>query len=442
MNGTRRYWDEATETVSRDELAARQLAGLRWQVGRCWERSPFYRERLEAAGVHPEDVRSLEDVRRIPVVTKQQLRDEQRAHPPFGRYAVAERETWRELHPSSGSTGWPVNTIWSAGDVERIADFTARTMWSFGTRPDDVVQNAFSIGLWVAGMAVHYACQRIGCFQVPIGATNTEKQLEYFERPGATVLLATPSYGLYLAERLRERGIAPESLPLRRGCFGGEAGTENDATRAKLEAGLGIDAYDYYGLAEVGPTFASECEAKAGLHWAEDHHLIEVLYPNTREPVRPGELGVLVITHLTREATPMLRYWTNDIARVIADPCACGRTHARSPGGILGRLDDLVIFKGAKFYPAQVEKVVRSFAELSDEFRIELTRDAASGLDECAVVAERATADADPGGLAASLGTALRTELGVTPSIRLEPFGTLERTEFKAKRLLDLRGQT
>jgi phenylacetate-CoA ligase len=451
VKGDSPFWDEKIERLPREALRQLQLARLQWQVRRCWKGSELYRERLSGAGVEPEAIQSLDDLRRIPFVTKQELRDEQLAHPPFGRYTVAPASSWRELHPSTGTTGEPVNTIWSEADCENITSFTARTMWSFGVRPGDIVQNAFSYGLWVAGLSVHYAAKRIGCLTIPVGASPTSRQIEYLQRPGPTVLLATPSFALHIVETLRERGIDPQSLPLRRGCFGGEPGTEVRATRAKIEQGLGIEAYDYYGLAEIGPTFASECTAKDGLHWAEDHHIAEVVDPTSGEPLPEGEVGVMVITHLTREATPMLRYWTNDYARLSTELCACGRTHARSPGGILGRHDDLVIYRGAKFYPLQVEKVVRSFPELGDEFRIELSVRQPEGSDLVTVVVEAKGAGArvqgagDEGrrtkdeGLAERLHQALRGELGCTPEVRLVAPGTLERTTFKAKRIVDLR---
>lgn len=438
IDPTNRYWDPLIETIGRDELAMAQLHRLQWQVQRCWDGSPFYRERLESAGLTPADIRTLDDLRRIPIVTKQQLRDEQVAHPPYGRYTVAPQANWRELHPSTGTTGVPVSTIWSESDCENITQFTARTMWSFGVRPGAIVQNAFAYGLWVAGMSVHYAAKRIGCFVIPIGAALTNRQIDYL-LAGSTVLLATPSYALHIAEALRERGVSPDDIALELGCFGGEAGTENTSTRSKIERGLGIQAFDYYGLAEIGPTFASECTAKTGLHWAEDHHIIEIVDPDTLEPCAEGEIGVVVITHLSREATPMLRYWSNDYARYTSEPCPCGRTHGRSPGGILGRHDDLVIYRGAKFYPVQVEKVVRSFVELSDEFRIELSRDEHVGTDRCIVVTEVQAESAGDESVPERLRRALREELLVTPDIRLEPFGTLERTTFKAQRIVDLR---
>ncbi len=438
MVGNDDFWDEHIERMARDELAALQLERLKWQVRRCYQESEFYRERLDAAGLGPDSVRTLEDLLKIPFVTKQELRDEQQHHPPFGRYTVAPPEAWGELHPSTGTTGVPVSTIWSKRDVESIADFTARTMWSFGVRPGDIVQNAFSYGLWVAGMSVHYATQKIGCFVIPIGAAMTERQILYLTTLGSTVLLSTPSYGLYIGEKLTENGVDPGEIPLKIGSFGGEVGAQNPSTRSRIEAALGVDAYDYYGLGEIGPTFASESVAKSGLIWAEDHHIIEVVDPETKKSVPEGEVGILVITHLTREATPMLRYWTNDFARVDTSPSLCGRTHLRSPGGILGRHDDLVIYKGAKFYPIQVEEVVRSFAGLSNEFRVELHPDESTGRDRCVVVAEAAEGDVNSV-LSDKLRDKLRAELLVTPEVEVLPAGSFERTTFKAKRFVDLR---
>ncbi len=421
------------------ELGKAQLERLQWQLRRCFKDSEFYRGKFKKAGVNPQDIRSLDDMENVPFVTKQELRDEQIEFPPFGRYVVSPQRDWAELHPSTGTTGVPVNTIWSHNDVNNISNWTARTMWQFGVRPGDIVQNGFSYGLWVAGMSTHYACREIGCFVIPIGAGLTERQIDYFVNPGSTVLLGTPSFALYLAERMREKGISPENLSLRLGCFGGEGGTEIPSTRKKIERGLGIEAFDYYGLAEIGPTISSECKEKRGLHWCEDHLFIEVIDPETRKRCAEGDIGVLVITHLTKEATPMIRYWTNDYARLNLARCPCGRTHARSEGGILGRADDMIIYKGAKFYPVQVEKVVRSFEELGDEFRIEMTTDESRGTDVCTVVAEVLDRKTDDKMLEGKLKKRLKEELLVTPAIRLEPFGALERTTFKAKRIEDRR---
>lgn len=434
-----KYYHPEIERMSRKEIRQLQNERLRWQIRRCLAKSELYREKFRKAGLKAAHIRTVDDLIHVPAVTKQELREEQIKHPPFGRYTVAPAKDWRELHPSTGTTGVPVNTIWSENDVENITEVTARTMYSFGVRPGDVIQNGFSYGLWIAGMSTHYAAKRLNCFVIPIGASMTGRQIDYMLNPGSTVLLCTPSFALHIAENLRERGVSPQQLKLKMGCFGGEAGTETTATRRKIEEGLGIDAYDYYGLAEIGPTFASECTAKAGLHWAEDHYAIEIINPETMERCTEGEMGVLVITHLTREATPMLRYWTNDYARYDSSRCSCGRTHARSVGGILGRADDMVIYRGAKFYPVQVEKVVRSYQELGDEFIIELTRDKKTYADVCTVVCECLNPQEDKQTFGRRLQKALKEELMVTPEIRIENFGILERTTFKAKRIMDKR---
>ena len=435
---TRKYYEPEIETMNRDKLEALQLRRLKLQLKRCYENSDFYKGKFAREGIEPKDIRSLSDVVHLPFVTKSELRDEQKAYPPLGRYTVAPSQNWAELHPSSGTTGAPVNNLWSFKDVQHISRWTARTMWTFGVRPGDIIQNAFSYGLWVAGMSSHYAARELKCFVIPIGASMTERQIDYLINPGSTVILSTPSYALHIAERLRDRGGSPEQIPLRIGCFGGEGGAEVHATREKIERGLGIEAFDYYGLAEIGPTIASECPEKAGLHWVEDHLLLEIIHPETKKPCEPGEVGVLVMTHLTKEATPMIRYWTNDLAKIDKRRCKCGRTHARSPGGILGRADDMIIYKGAKFYPVQVEKVVRSLCELSDEFCIELTTDPDLGTDACTIVVE-CLKEEEISRITPQIKHGLREECQVTPEIRFVPFGTLERTTFKAKRIVDKR---
>jgi phenylacetate-CoA ligase len=433
------FYDRRIETMPRPELQKLQSARLQWQVNRCYQSSEFYREKFDGCHLSPDGIKTLDDLQRMPFVTKQELRDEQKAHPPFGRYLVAREDRIRELHPSSGTTGTPVNNLWGEEDVDHITSWTARTMWGAGARPGSIVQNGFSYGLWVAGLSVHYACRAIGCLVIPIGAAMTERQIEYLLNPGSDMIISTPSFAVYISERLKEQEISPSSLRVRLGIFGGEPGGGASATRKRIEEGLGIKAHDYYGLAEIGPTFAAECDRQAGLHWAEDHVLVEVVDPLTKEPCEPGKPGVLVFTHLTKEVAPMLRYWSNDIAALDPEPCSCGRTHARSPGGVIGRADDLIIFKGAKFYPLQIEKVIRTFPELSDEFRIELSRDAATGLDQVTVVVELQEDAEGSERLRDALIDQLRAEILVRPAIRVESFGKLERTMFKAKRIVDLR---
>lgn len=440
LGGSRRYWDAPVETMGRDELMNLQTKRLESLVRRCLEESEFYRAKLATVGIESGDVRSIEDLAALPVVKKDELRIDQQRHPPFGKFILGDHRRWRELHPSTGTTGQPVKMIWSEHDLATITDFTARTLWQFGVRPGDVIQNAFAYGLWVAGMSCHYAAARIGCLVVPTGvATTTARQIDYLHDVKSTVLLSTPSYAIHIGEELRAHGIDSSELSLRIGCFGGEPGASNSATRGRIERALGIDAFDYYGLAEIGPTFASECEAKAGLHVAEDHILVECLDPTTQAPVSEGDHGVLVFTTLTRDATPMLRYWSDDIGCLTTERCSCGRTHARVIGGIVGRLDDQLIFKGSKFYPQQIERVVRCFPELSDEFRIEVEREPNSRLvRRCSIVVE--TAGDDLLDLESRLSRALHAELAVTVGVRFVRFGALEPTTFKASRIVDPEG--
>ncbi len=434
-----KYFATEIETMDREKLEKLQLARLQRQVRRCYEGSEFYRERLDKVGLKPEDIKTLDDIRLIPPVYKDELRQEQITHPPFGRYVVAPRKDWGEQHPSTGTTGVPVNTIWSKRDRETLTQQAMRELWSFGLRPGHIVQNAYAYGLWVAGMITQYAAKTMGCFILPIGASMTDRQIDYFLNPGSDFLCATPSFALYIAERMRERGISPDDIPLSIGGFGGEGGTEAPAIRRRLESRLGIDAYDWYGLAEIGPSSSAECEAKAGLHWVEDHLLPEIINPQTMEPCAEGEVGVLVLTHLTREATPMLRYWTSDSASITKEKCDCGRTFARSVAGILGRADDMIIYKGENFYPSAVESVIKSFDELGDEFKIRLTTDDKTGMDIVTIVAECALEVSNLGELTNRLSKAFHDELQVTPRVELVKLGTFERTMFKAKRIEDKR---
>jgi phenylacetate-CoA ligase len=314
-------------------------------------------------------------------------------------------------------------------------------MWTFGVRPGDIIQNGFGYGIWVAGISVHYACKELECFVIPVGSTKSERQIDYFINPGSTVLICTPSYALNIAQCLREKGISPEDIPLRIGCFGGEAGAEVPATRNKIEKGLGIDAFDCYGITEIGPILATECSYKSGIHWVEDHLLIEVIHPQTKKPCKPGELGVLVLTHLTKEATPMIRFWTGDMAKLDKKKCKCGRTHARSPGGIVGRAEDMIACAGANLFPSQVENVVRSIPELSEEFCLELATDPKSGAEVCTVIVE-CLKDEEAQKVTPKLQNGLKTECKMAPEIKFVPFGTLPRTTFKAKRVLDKRAKT
>ncbi len=420
----------SVESIPLEDLRALQLARLRSMVENLYEHSPFYREKWRASGFEPGDLGRIEDIERLPLVTKAELREEQAQYPPFGRLTTVSAGQWREVHPSSGTTGRQVRTIWTEHDVERITEFTTRFLWQIGIRPGDTIQNAFSYGLWIAGMAVHYAARRLGCLNIPIGGQPAAHQLAYLRDLHPTALFATPSFGLYVSETLAREGVDPRELGVRAGAFGGEAGVELGGTRGRLESGLGIKAYDIYGLSEIAPTMACECEAQDGIHWAEDDFLIEIVDPETHRSVPEGQIGMLVITHLDREGTPMIRYATNDVARYTSKPCACGRTHGRSVGGVLGRNDDLVVYRGVKFYPTQVEEVVRRLDGFTGEYVVEARSE--GGPVDATVVAET-TLDHEVG--ARVLRNALKEALLASPHVRLVPPGELGRTEFKSKRL-------
>ncbi len=440
------YLDPEIETLPRIELDKLQGEKLAAQVARVIAKSPFYRAKYAAAGLsaspriaHPEDVRTL------PILFKAELREAQAAKPYFGDIATVPESDFIETLSTTGTTGRPFHCVWTKNDLDYTHAVMRRTVWTMGIRPGDIVQNGFAYGLFVAGVNVHLVCQQLGCLVVPIGATNTERHLDYLTGLKSTVLFATPSFAMYLAERLKEAGVALESLGLRIGCFGGEPGTAVPATRAKLEAGLGLDARDYYGLAEICPGMSPECEAKVGVHFCEDHVIAEVLDPDSKEPVAAGEVGVLVLTDLTREAVPLLRYWTNDLVRLDRERCACGRTHARAPGGIVGRGDDRINLKGAKFYPTQVENAVRAFGELAPEFRIVLDHDAARATDTAMVRIELAPGQDVAGdalkGLIGRVETRLKAATGSSLGVEIVPTGSLERAMTKSKRVVDNRKQ-
>ncbi|MDP6618853.1 MAG: phenylacetate--CoA ligase family protein, partial [Nitrospinota bacterium] len=383
------------------------------------------------------------DIRRFPITYKSDLRAEQEAHPYFGRIPICEAGERREMHPSTGTTGRPVNTIWTRSDIDYFTDMGARVYRGMGVRAGDIIQNALSQGLWAGGISVQYFGFALDCFVIPVGASMTDRQIDFLLNLKTTVLVATPSFALYLSEQLRERGHSTDDLALRVGIFGGEAGTALPATRGLLEERLGLDAYDYYALTEIGASFTGECRAKAGIHWWEDYHLFEVLDPESLEAVPEGETGALVVTHLDREGFPLIRYWTGDFIQMTAEPCPCRRTHIRSPGGIRGRADDMVIFAGANFHPAQVEQAVRSFPELSAEYHILLDHDAERRRDTCVVQVEsqEPLPDAEAGNLRDQLVRALREALLFRPDVEFLPPGSLERTTFKARRVTDHRRQ-
>lgn len=427
------------EAMPRPELVALQLRRLRRQVGRCYRHSPFYRQKLQAAGIRPGQIRTLADIRRLPFTTLDELRATGQCHPPMGRHSLVSPERWLQIHPTTG--GNPAYVAWSQGDLSVMARCTARILYAAGVRPGNLVHNTLPYGLWPGGFALHYGVQALGATVLPAGMDSLRRQIETLVNLRPRVLISLPSAALYLAEQLRERGLEPADVGLEIGICVGEPGAGSPATRARLERALGIKAYDLYGIVEVGPSMAGECAAQAGLHWPEDHYLVEVIDPESLEPVPAGQSGILVLTNLSGEAMPLLRYWTSDYAAVTYEPCACGRTLARSPGGIQGRADEMIIFSGAKFYPHQVKEVLHRHRELGQEFRILLERDPESWLDRCTLVVEHAPHL--PGwklaGLEARLQQQLGEELHFEADVRVVRYGSLERTVTNAARVQDHR---
>jgi len=428
-------FDPVVERMARTDLAALQLDRLRRTVAHAAERVPLYRDRLKAAGVRPDGIRSLADVARLPFTMKSDLRDTF----PFGMFAVPRGEL-RRIHASSGTTGKPTVVGYTAADLDTWAGLMARSLACAGARPGDLVHNAHGYGLFTGGLGVHYGAERLGCLVLPISGGGTERQVALLKDLAADFICGTPSYMLNIAEVAAREGIDLAKLPVRRGMFGGEPWSE--ALRSDLQARFGIKACDVYGLSEImGPGVAIECDvAQSGLHGWEDHFLFEIVDPETLEPKRIGEAGELVITTLTKEALPMLRYRTRDITRLTDEPCACGRTHLRILR-IAGRDDDMLILRGVNVFPSQIEAVLAGVSGLTPHYRIVLTHQGA--LDRMEVEVEiAADVPADEvhlDALAREAQHRIKSIVGVTCDVHARAPGALPRSEGKASRVRDLR---
>lgn len=427
------YWQPDIETLARHELEALQLKRLQRTVARLQAGVPFYQRKFEPNHVGAEELRSLDDLRRLPFTTNADLRENY----PDGLLAVPRNQVTR-LHTSSGTTGKPKALFFSRADVDQAAELIARCLVMTGCTPNDVLQNMMTYGLFTGALVMHYGAEKVGMLVIPAGPGNSERQVLLMQDFRTTVFHTTPSYALYLADYLERRGIDPrKDLALRKGLIGAEAHSEE--TRRKVEAALGIDAYNSYGLSEMnGPGVAFECEQKAGMHLWEDNFLLEIIHPETGAPVADGEPGELVLTSLCREAMPLLRYRTRDLTRVIPEPCPCGRTH-RQIARITGRSDDMLVVRGVNVYPQQIERVLMGVPELGRNYCIHL-----HGLDEMVVKVELAGARFDGRvenlvRLEERVVEKLRAEILVKPRVELSAPGTLPVSEGKAKRVLDER---
>ncbi|WP_418252003.1 phenylacetate--CoA ligase family protein [Gordonibacter urolithinfaciens] len=429
-------YDRARECAPREEVRALQLEKLKAQVAWTYDRVAWYRERMDALGVAPGDIHSLDDVRKLPFTDKSVLRDTF----PYGLFAVPLDEVV-ELHASSGTTGKPIVVGYNAHDMDVWSDCIARLAQMAGVVPGDRVQMAFGYGMFTGGFGLHYGCQKLGCMMIPAGSGNTERHIAMIGDYGTTVLIATPSYALHMCEVGERLGFDWEASTLRVGLFGGEPCPPG--LKAEIEERMHIVCTDNYGLTEVmGPGVSGECLAARDMqHIAEDHFLWEVVDPETGEPVGEGEMGELVLTPLDKQAIPVLRYRTHDLTRVVCEPCACGRTSARMQK-VRARCDDMLIIRGTNVFPSQVEDVLSGIRGVTPHYRIVV--ETANGLDRMTVHVElkpEAFSDSfeEMEGLRRAIEEKLKGVLLVGVRVKLVEPGGIERTTGKAKHVEDLR---
>jgi len=428
-------WNRECECMDRNNLQELQLKRLKEVARRVYECLPFYKRKFEESGVHPDDIRALEDIRRFPFTQKVELREGY----PFGLF-TAPLEEIVEFHISSGTTGKPVVNGYTRKDIGIWSEVMARALTCAGTTSKDVVHNAYGYGLFTGGLGVHYGAQLIGAKTIPISGGQTRRQIMMMEDFKSTVLACTPSYALHLAEVAEEVGVNPRELSLRVGVLGAE--TWSESMRKEIESRLNIDALDIYGLTEIiGPGVAQECEMKGGMHLFEDHFLPEIIDPKTGKVVEEGEEGELVLTTLTREGTSLVRYRTGDITHINYGPCECGRTLARI-SKIKGRADDMLIIRGVNLFPSQIENVLVQIDEAEPHYQLILERK--KGLDELTVELE-----ASPHiffdevrkieEIEAKIEKEIEDALGLRVGVRLVESRTIQRSMGKAKRIIDKR---
>lgn len=422
--------------MPRDQLRELQLERLKQTINRVYHDVPHYRRQFQEIGIRPEDINSLEDLRLLPFTSKQDLRDNY----PYDMFAVPMSEVVR-IHASSGTTGKPTVVGYTRRDLATWAELMARALVCGGASRQDVIQNAFGYGLFTGGLGIHYGAECLGASVIPISGGNTKRQVMIMKDFGTTVLTCTPSYALHIAEVMGEMGIKPEDTKLRCGIFGAEPWSEN--MRRNLEAKLGIDAFDIYGLSEViGPGVAMECPAKHGLHIFEDHFLAEIIDPRTGEAVPPGDPGELVITTITKEAFPLIRYRTRDVTTLAEGECpGCGRTHMRI-SRITGRTDDMLIIRGVNVFPSQVESVLLSIGYTEPQYLLIVDREGNLDTLEIQVeVSPQFFSDKVKGleELEAVIRREIESTLGIGAKVRLVEPKTIQRSEGKAVRVIDRR---
>ena len=432
-----KYWDAALETQPRTQWDALKLRLLQEHLHHAYGHSPYYRRSFDAAGVHPAQVKCLDDLRRFPFIDKQILRERQQAAEPFGDIvAVAEREIVY-VSASSGSTGVPTASPFTAQDFDDWIDYEARQFWSSGLRPEDRYCHSLNFSLFVGGPCV-LGAQKLGALCIHAGTVPSERLLAIARQFQVTAIWTTPSYAWYLGETAIKEGIdLKRDLAIKRIFVAGEPGGSIPETRRRIEDLWGASVYDYYGLSDIFGACAGMCEAKDGLHWAEDHILVEVLDLDTGEPVPEGGRGEMVLTTLKKAARPMIRFRTGDIVSFTSAPCACGRTSIRLQG-VHGRLDDMLIIKGVNLFPSDIEAIARKDHDFSGEYKLIVERE--NHLDHLTVEVERAASYiGNDEELATRFNRHLKSVTGITATVRILPPDTLPRAPHKAKRVEDRR---
>ena len=440
MNGKHKIWDPQWECATRDEIKREQLARLQETVAYAYAKVPHYRAKIDAAGIKPSDIRTLEDVRLLPFTTKADFHDSY----PFGLFAVPPKELTR-IHSSSGTTGKPTVVGYTKNDLNTWVDLVARMVSQAGVSEEDIAQISFGYGMFTGGFGLHYGLERAGATVVPVSSGNTDRQLLYLADFQATALISTPSYAAHLAEEASTRGLKLGSdIVLKWGLFGAEPWTEGMRTR--VQESFGLSATDNYGMSELGgPGFSGECEiAKDGMHIAEDKYIWEIIDPITGAPVPEGEIGELVVTPLWKEALPVIRYRTRDLTSVTTKVCQCGRTSARM-SRVKGRTDDMLIIRGVNVFPTQVEHVLMETDGTSPHYLLVITRE--GSLDTLEVWVEVSEKLFSEGmsrigrmtELQQLLSKKIHNTLGISVRVKLVEPQTLERSMGKAKRVLDKR---
>ncbi|MGL4293419.1 MAG: phenylacetate--CoA ligase family protein [Bacteroidales bacterium] len=428
-------WNESVECMSREMLFDLQSKRLKEMVAYVYEHTPFYRKKMDESGVKPSDIHSINDIVKLPFTTKDDLRDNY----PFGLCAVPMKEIVR-VHASSGTTGKPTVVGYTRNDLKNWTECLSRCFTAFGGTKEDMFHISYGYGLFTGGMGAHYGAENIGASVIPMSSGNTDKQILLMKDFGSSVLCCTPSYALYLADKIHESGIARDEFKLRVGAFGAEPWTEE--MRLEIEDKLGIRAFDIYGLSEVaGPGVGFECECQNGTHLNEDHFFPEIIDPNTFKQVKAGEQGELVFTHLTKEGMPLLRYRTKDLTSLNHQTCECGRTLVRMDR-ILGRSDDMLIIRGVNVFPSQIESVILSMEEFAPQYMIYVDR--VNNQDQMEIWVEvRESYFTDELekmlSMKKKLTAAIQSVLGIAVPVKLVEPKSIERSEGKAKRVVDKR---